>query len=331
MYFATYALRHKSAATEEEWRERVSQSWSMECEFTQGESRELLTTSWLMGDLRFEALDLSQQRWEWSPGPGLNSWRRSTIVIFLIESGIVEIEQEGASVQLTESSLLLLDASIPYTQTSAGNSRGVILRVPKSSLARRAKVMAGREMFVPASASPDVTLLRSLLASASAYGERCSAYCSGLVAEHLTDLMEIVTDDISAPKRLLSPDVMLRKAKRFIERNIGNEELGPEMIANAMGISKRYLARIFERDGSSAMRYLLQTRLERAKKILASSGVRIRISEVAWQCGFVSAVHFSMAFKKRYGRSPTDFQISITNSKHDGTIHQTSPTDERDT
>ncbi|MFC0401670.1 helix-turn-helix domain-containing protein [Paraburkholderia rhizosphaerae] len=302
----------------------------MECEFTHGEDRELLTTSWLMGDLRFEALDLSRQRWIWRPEPGVDSWRRNTIVIFLIESGIVEIEQEGVSVQLTESSLLLLDASIPYTQTSPGHSRGVILRVPKTSLARRAKAVSGHEMFLPASTSADVTLLRSLLAATSAYGERCSPHCSTLVADHLTDLMEILSDDASAPKRLLSSDVMLRKVKRFIERNIGNEDLDPDMIARATGISRRYLARLFERDGSSVMRHLLQTRLERAKKILTSSGARVRISDVAWQCGFVSAVHFSMAFKKQYGKSPTDCQSAGTAGKHDGANHPTSPTDERD-
>ncbi|MFC0693612.1 helix-turn-helix domain-containing protein [Paraburkholderia humisilvae] len=284
----------------------------MECEFDLGGTRELLATSWLMGDLRFEVADLSRQRWTWNPGSGVNNWRKDTLVIFLVESGAVEIEQEGVNVQITESSLLLFDASIPYTQTSVGNARGMILRVPRTSLVGRAKAVFGREMFVLASTSPDVALLRSLLIAAAAYGERCSSYGSKLVAEHLIDLMEIITDDLTAPKRVLSSDVMLKRVKRFIERNIGNEDLGPDMIASEIGISRRYLRRLFERDGSSVTRYLLQRRLERAKKILMSGGAGLRINDVAWRCGFVSAAHFSRAFKKQYGRSPTLFQSSGT-------------------
>src|ERR1700761_6004520 len=116
MHFATYALRNKRATTEDQWCDLVRRNWSMECEFTCGGERELLTTSWFMGDLRFEAADLSRQLWIWSPGPGHNNWRKDTLVIFLIESGVIEIEQAGGKVQLTETSLLILDASIPYTQ-----------------------------------------------------------------------------------------------------------------------------------------------------------------------------------------------------------------------
>ncbi|MFC0396818.1 AraC-like protein [Paraburkholderia rhizosphaerae] len=309
MFFATHALSNTSAKTEEEWRALVRNNWSMECDFASGGERALLTTSWFMGDLRFEAADLSRQQWIWSPGPGCDNWRKNAVVIYLIESGIVEIEQDGSKVQLTESSLLvLLDARIPYMQTSTGNSRGMILRVPKSSLEERAKTVSGHEMFMLDSTSPDVALLRSLLGAAAAYGERCSEYGSRLVADHLIDLMEIITDDRTDRRRKQSSDVMLKKVKQFIERNVGNEDLGPEMIANATGISKRYLTRLFERDGSSVMRYLLQQRLERAKKILSSGGERVRICDVAWQCGFVSAAHFSRAFKNQYGNSPTVFQ-----------------------
>ena len=306
--FATQALCNKRTRTEEEWRKLVKRDWSMECNFDCAGGHQILANSWFMGDLRFEAADLSGQYWTWKPGPGLDNWRGNSLVIFLIESGVIEVEQEGGRVKLTEGSLLLLDASIRYTQTSGNNSRGIILRVSKTSLEKRGKAMSCHEMFTPDPASPDVAMLKSLLASTAAYGEQRSAYSATLVAEHLTDLMELITDDMTAPKRVLSPDVILRNVKRFIERNVGNEALDPDAVAHGTGISRRYLMRLFERDGSSVMRYVLQQRLERAKKILTSSGTTLRISDVAWQCGFVSAAHFSRAFKKHYGRSPTDIQ-----------------------
>src|SRR5262249_8931805 len=102
MYFATHALNSASAITRNEWRGLVRRNWSMECEFASADEHDLLTTSWLMGDLRFEVADLSRQQWSWSPGPGRDHWRKNAVVIYLLESGVVEIEQDNAKVQLTE-------------------------------------------------------------------------------------------------------------------------------------------------------------------------------------------------------------------------------------
>jgi AraC-like DNA-binding protein len=273
MHFVKQATQDKSAKTKGEWCDLVRKNWSMECDFQTGVSRELLTASWYMGDLRFEATELSGQQWTWTPGPGLDDWRKNTLLLFLIESGTIEIEQDGDQVELGEGSLLLFDGSIKYTQTS-----------------------------------PDVALLKSLIAGAAAYGEQCSSYGARLVAEHLTDLMEIVTDDLTAPKRVTSSDALLKQAKRFIERNVANEQIDIDFVAAAMGVSRRYLTKLFERDGSSVMRYLLQQRLARANKLLTNNDDRVRISDIAWQCGFVSAAHFSRVFKKHYGTSPTTIQ-----------------------
>jgi AraC-like DNA-binding protein len=309
MNFVTRALKGKTARTEREWRDLVSKNWSMRCEFINGVQRQLLAAFWFMGDVRFETADLSHQQWTWEPGPGLDNWRSTTLIMLLIESGSIDIEQDGTSVSLIEGSLLLFDGGIKYTQTSGKDCRGVFLRIPKTSLETRGKVLSSRDMFVPDPASHDVALLKSLIAGTTAYGEQCSPYGGRLVAEHLTDLMEIVTDDLSAPQRLKSSDVMRRRVKRFIERNLGNEHTDFDMVAAAMGVSKRYLTKLFERDGSSVTRYLLEQRLARAKRILTSGGgAHLRISDVAWQCGFVNAAHFSTAFKKQFGVSPTDVQ-----------------------
>jgi AraC-like DNA-binding protein len=308
MHFVKQATQDKSAKTKGEWCDLVRKNWSMECEFESGVTRELLAASWYMGDLRFEAAELSGQQWTWTPGPGLDDWRKNTLLLFLIESGTIEIEQDGDQVELGEGSLLLFDGSIKYTQTARDDSRGMILRVSKASLETRGKVLSSREMFVADATSPDVALLKSLIAGAAAYGEQCSSYGARLVAEHLTDLMEIVTDDLTAPKRVTSSDALLKQAKRFIERNVANEQIDIDFVAAAMGVSRRYLTKLFERDGSSVMRYLLQQRLARANKLLTNSDDRVRISDIAWQCGFVSAAHFSRVFKKHYGTSPTTIQ-----------------------
>jgi AraC-like DNA-binding protein len=308
MHFVTQALEDKTAKSETEWCDLVRREWSMECEFDRGIERDLLVASWSMGELRFDAMDLSGQRWSWKPGPGLDGWRASALVMFMAESGAMEVEQDEKNISLTGQSLLILDGNIRYTLSTGINARVVALRIPKTSLQTRGKLLSGREMFVPDSTSPDVALIKSLVASATAYGEQCSSHGGRLVAEHLMDLMEIITGDSQAKKRVVRSDVTLRKVKRFILRNLANESMNLDSIANAIGVSKRQIMRLFERDGSSAMRYLLEQRLEKARKILTHGGDGLRVSDVAWQCGFVSLAHFSRAFKKQYGESPMEFQ-----------------------
>jgi AraC-like DNA-binding protein len=308
IHFVQRALEDKPTRSEEEWRDLLRDNWSVECEFDRGIRHELRAASWFMSGLRFEAVELSGQHWTWKPGPGLDNWRRNTLVILLTESGVVEMEQEGSHVRLNEGSLMIFDGSIKYTQTSSADSRGLILRVSKASLETRGRVPSGHEMFVADATSPDVALFTSLIAGATAHGERCSPYGSDLFGEHITDLMAIVTNDLTVPTRISRSDAMLRKAKRFIDRNFGNEKMDVGFVASAIGISPRYLARLFAYEDSSVRRYLLQRRLARAQTILTNGDTRIRISDIAWECGFVNAAHFSRIFKNHCGASPKDFR-----------------------
>jgi AraC-like DNA-binding protein len=306
--FVTLSLKGKGTRTEDEWRDLVRQNWSMKCEFHSDVRRELVMWFWFMGDLRFETADLSGQRWTWLPGPGGDKWRSGALVLLLVESGTIEFEQSGAKVALTEGSLLLFDASIAYIQTALGEARVLALRLSKASLERRGLVLRDSGMFVPDLASPDVAVLKSLIAGAAAHGEKCTTYNKGLIVKHLVDLMEIITNDLRGPRRLRGSDAKLREIKRYIELNVGDEGMNVERVATAMGVSRRYLAKLFQRDGSSMMRYLMQQRLEQAKRLLISDSDGLRVREVARKCGFVSAAHFSNAFKKQYGVRPTALQ-----------------------
>jgi AraC-like DNA-binding protein len=311
IHFVKRALENKPEISKEEWSDLVRKRWSMECEFDGEFQRELRTASWSMGDLRFDALDLSGQQWIWQPGSGVDDWRKHTLPLFMSESGLLEIEQQGEVIELEAQGLLILDANIEYTQTSGPDTRAVIIRVPRSALEGKGKLLSSREILTPDPSSPDVALLMSWLAGATAYGEQCSSYGGRMFAEHFIDLLEILTDSLTASKRLMRSHDRLRKVKRFIARNLGNEDIDPDSVASAMGMSARQLMRLFEQDGSSVMRYLLQQRLEKAKGMLIHGGDDLRIGDVAWQCGFVSASHFSRAFKRQFGESPTDLQRSV--------------------
>lgn len=87
-----------------------------------------------------------------------------------------------------------------------------------------------------------------------------------------------------------------------MESNLTDPLLLGELVESA-GLSRRQIERLFRLElGCSPSRYYLDLRLERAHLLLMSS--RMPIVEIAMACGFVSASHFSKAYREAYGCAP---------------------------
>jgi AraC-like DNA-binding protein len=83
-------------------------------------------------------------------------------------------------------------------------------------------------------------------------------------------------------------------------------------------LSVAYFSRAFSRQfGMGFSDYARQYRLRAAARSLATGG--LRISEIAYRHGFLNASHFSAAFLKRYGLSPSEFRSRRRNRMSDAT------------
>jgi AraC-like DNA-binding protein len=89
---------------------------------------------------------------------------------------------------------------------------------------------------------------------------------------------------------------------RFVEENVG-APLGLAELARLTGYSPQHFARLFRNSfGTSPHRYVLQLRIEHAKRMLRAD--HHSLSEVALACGFADHSHFSTAFARSTGVSP---------------------------
>lgn len=94
----------------------------------------------------------------------------------------------------------------------------------------------------------------------------------------------------------------LGKAILHMEENFGSD-LSPSHVAAIVGLSTRQLERLFLRYvGSSPKVYITTLRLERARLLLQQTN--LRVIDVAMDCGFTSASHFSKLYRKHWGISP---------------------------
>jgi transcriptional regulator GlxA family with amidase domain len=89
---------------------------------------------------------------------------------------------------------------------------------------------------------------------------------------------------------------------KTMEQNL-EEPLDRAELARAAGLSSRQLERLFRKYLSrSPARYYLELRLNRARLLLLQTN--LSVIDVALACGFVSASHFSKAYRDFFGKTP---------------------------
>jgi AraC family transcriptional regulator len=96
--------------------------------------------------------------------------------------------------------------------------------------------------------------------------------------------------------------VQLRRVDELIAEGLAG---GPTLaaLAEAAGFSKAHFVRLFRRTtGTSPHRYVLQRRLEEARRLILST--TLALAEVASDTGFASQSHLNNAFARRYGCTP---------------------------
>ncbi len=95
----------------------------------------------------------------------------------------------------------------------------------------------------------------------------------------------------------------------YIDTNLCDPLLSNAQIAQAAGISIRYLHKLFQQETESIHALILRKRLERSRDLINDSAYAGHsIEQIAYSTGFSSAAHFSRSFKKHFGLSPSDLR-----------------------
>ncbi len=125
-----------------------------------------------------------------------------------------------------------------------------------------------------------------------------------IFAQHLS----IVANQVVFRTEHAEPPSMTR-AREFIAANSG-EDLSLTAVAQAVHMSTFYFCKQFKKaTGLCFTSYLGRVRIERAKQMLLDP--HVRISEVAFECGFQSLTHFNRVFRKLVGESPSTYRTAL--------------------
>lgn len=144
------------------------------------------------------------------------------------------------------------------------------------------------------------SLYRHLPYLSAAEAERVSEATMSMIAACLAP-----SPDNAARAQGPVDTALLERAKRYIGRSFSSPDLTVERICLALRVSRSHLYRAFEPLGGVAG-YIQACRLSNARAALLDPADARHISALAYDHGFASAAHFSRAFRRHFGLTPSD-------------------------
>lgn len=111
-------------------------------------------------------------------------------------------------------------------------------------------------------------------------------------------------------QRSTNASQLITIAKEYIEENMGNDQLNLEKVSNFVGLSRIYFCKRFHQsEGVSFSNYLKDLRIEKAKKLLTQTNMKV--FEVGSAVGFSNPKYFSYVFKQATGQTPLEYQKRV--------------------
>lgn len=85
------------------------------------------------------------------------------------------------------------------------------------------------------------------------------------------------------------------------------DEISVENIAEKVGISRYYMTHLFKKHtGITVCEYRNELKITRAKQMLLNSDMKI--TDIAYNCGFSSASYFTKKFAQSEGVTPNEYR-----------------------
>ncbi|UWU93076.1 helix-turn-helix domain-containing protein [Bradyrhizobium sp. CB1015] len=239
---------------------------------------------------------------------------RSCFYLNLKLAGRCRIQQDGREISLSPGQVGIFDSD---RQFALLHDRGPQLRVASfwvPAEALRERLPASFDV-VAARLSDDPVVGHLIVETARTLSEGALQMSEDEGVRLFRALIELVAVSLSRGSRLHAAeteslaDATTLAVKRAIYRRLRRPGLAVADIADAVGISERYVHKLLARSGSSFTDYVIDHRLDGAARDLRNPAMAERaIGAIAFDWGFSDLSHFTRRFKQRFGCRPRDWR-----------------------
>jgi AraC family transcriptional activator of tynA and feaB len=203
--------------------------------------------------------------------------------------------------------VVLVDAAQPVTYFgNSASARWVSLQLPRQSLTSylgfEPQGGACRSSGTPAGRFLNEVVVDALKGDGSSVST-ADSYMQ-LAVYDLVGALFVPSD---TPSLSRSTDKLFARICGVIKDNVSDSDFGPVEAAAEVGISLRYVQKLFTERGTTCSEFIYSLRLDRAahflhRRALLRTGQPL--SEIAYACGFGDYAHFARKFRHRFGYSP---------------------------
>ncbi|TKJ61191.1 transcriptional regulator FeaR [Pseudomonas sp. CFBP13506] len=235
-----------------------------------------------------------------------SSGRDSSARCFLVlqQQGSMSIELGDKVLDLRAGDLALLDFCGAVKMTPMGLFAHVSIPLPSELLKGLDRNRFGKLSTTGVCGQLLGTLVRQLAAGELAQWS-CAQDGEG-VPRALVALLASVLEYRASDH---SQGWQLHEVQSLIQQRLESPRLSPALLAEELGISSRQLYRLFEASGDSVCRYILRERLSKAAQDLRDPVCAHRsITDIGSYWGFADSAHFSKAFKRQTGLTPSSYR-----------------------
>ena len=147
------------------------------------------------------------------------------------------------------------------------------------------------------------------LGEANIIGRLYAGSLAAVLAVHLVRRYSCLKD-VQISKGGMAPHRLRRALEYMNERLEQEQKAAMSAVAAAAGMSYHHFCRAFKQSmGVSPNQYLVAQRVERAKRLLAETG--LPIAQIAVRVGFASQSHFTTIFRRLAGTTPKIFRETL--------------------
>jgi AraC family transcriptional regulator len=224
-----------------------------------------------------------------------------------------QIAEKQFDAQMHPGHIWIVPRGVRYSARFAGKHGGVFLSIGIEQFDRHVSSIAhgGKIELVPAFNIKDDQLEHLLLGLLAVAQDR--SFADAIVGELIVNALCIrlakryaKSNLHEAPQRGGLPLTRLKKVLEFIDANL-DKNLSLSALANTANMNLYYFAVLFRKSMRvSPHQYFLNRRVDRAKQLLHDR--KLSVLDVGLQVGFDHANNFARTFRRRTGKSPSQFR-----------------------
>ncbi len=292
------------------WSDVMLEHHGLYCRFDDSRVQASTSKSWTLGHIGLTQADLACV--VLAPvGEERSSWQGDWLYLKLMTQGHVDIEEAGHQRRFDAGSMFFIDPERSFQESFTERAQMTVLRIPKSDLRERGLRHSLPRPVIADPSSADMRAARELIHCIAQQQVAPGPVIRDLMGRQLLELVDALLGGPGGKATSRSTEVVLLRARRYIHTSLAHTGLDTSAIAAAVHVSVKHLQHVFRSQGTTVMGHVWHVRLQHAQRLLsARQTLTPSAQEVAWQCGFATAAHFSRAYRAEFGICPSQVRAS---------------------